>query len=37
MNEAIYNGVKAITPDDSQLYLVRHLSQPDEKLDKLLN
>ena len=38
MEKAIYNGVKAIIPDSSQLYCVQHISQHDEKkLDILLN
>ena len=38
MEKTIYNGVKAIVLDASQLYCIRHISQRDEKkLDKLLN
>lgn len=38
MEKTIYNGVKAIVLDASQLYCIPHISQRDEKkLDKLLN
>jgi len=37
MEDAIYNGVKALFPDSQRLYCVRHLKQRDEvQIDKLM-